>query len=263
VRLRWVLAVGLVTGVATGCTLDRAALHGSEADAAGADAVMVEGDSAADRDAATEDAAFVDAAPDAAGCGAGCDAFVPFCVAGARACSADGREARLCRDDESGEDTTACPRGCDGVSHVCRPETACAVASVVALTAGDTLSFDTCGFGDDWTIEPGDPLCGGGVANGEDRIFRLNVDADGRYRIEARDADASRRVDPVVYLRTACADQATQFACDDDVTASDVDASLDVMLDAGDYFLVVDGYDYAVPSTDFTCGTLEIQITQL
>jgi hypothetical protein len=186
-----------------------------------------------------------------------------LCAPGSRACSADHGSALLCRDDGLGRDVEPCTRGCDDATGRCRPETACGVTNVDAIAPGETLTFDTCPWGDDWTLEPGDAACAGGVANSEDRMMRLNVAADGTYRIEVRDVDGSRRVDPVVYVRTVCADQASQFACGDDVDASHTDARLDVVLTAGDYFLVVDGYDYAVPSTDFTCGNVELAVTRL
>jgi hypothetical protein len=300
VAIRPLIALGIAAALASGCTLDRSAIRRSTPpDAALGDAAAGDG---AIRDGAVPDAgdaAPVDAAVDAPELPDGgpactercsgnvaitCPGEVPedcgtasrcvaeddrvrceplLCVPGARVCTAGGREALECRDDGMAQDEIRCERGCDDASNDCRPETACAVAGVDAVEEGDTLAFDTCPWGDDWTFEAGDPECPGGPANSADRILRLNVAEEGRYRIQVRDVDAGRRVDPVVYLRRACDEEGSQFACDDDVDGTDVTARIDAMLDAGDYFLVVDGLDYPVPSTDYTCGNVELTVTRL
>lgn len=70
-----------------------------------------------------------------------------------------------------------------------------------------------------------------------DRVYRLQVPQ--RARVSLR---AAADYDVAIYVRRACADAVTEVACNDDGSDSR-HAALDLTLDAGTWYVFVDGYD--------------------
>lgn len=70
-----------------------------------------------------------------------------------------------------------------------------------------------------------------------DRVYRLQVPQ--RARVSLR---AAADYDVALYVRRACADAVTEVACNDDARDTR-HAALDLTLDAGTWYVFVDGYD--------------------
>lgn len=180
-----------------------------------------------------------------------CDgtACVPLaCVPGSVAC-AGAMESR-CDARGSAAATTACTRGCtEGVG--CNATTACGLAIAASMGVG-TMRVDTCGQGNDSVHNTG---CTRTDRTGSDLIVRLEVPTRANYRIELRVMDPA---DAVLYLRRACADGASQLACDDDAAAG-FGSRIDITLDPGDYFLMLDSFrDSEGP--DGRCGPMDLVV---
>lgn len=170
------------------------------------------------------------------------------CMPGAVRCM--GAAEHRCDGRGATESVTDCARGCVATSG-CAPETACAL-SVLGSTGLGTRRVDTCGQGDDATHETG---CSRTDRTGADLIVRLEVPTRADYRIELRPTGGA---DAVLYLRRACADPGSEVACDDD-TAAGFGSRLDVTLDPGDYFLVLDSFrDGEGP--DGRCGEMDLDV---
>ncbi|HJL14682.1 MAG TPA: hypothetical protein RMH99_03440 [Sandaracinaceae bacterium LLY-WYZ-13_1] len=184
------------------------------------------------------------------------------CTPGALACSADGAFVTQCNAEGTGStQLEACSRGCE--AGACRAQTPCG-STVYTTTVSGSWELNLCDHENtrDYRSAAG---CGDDeAADGPEIVVRLEVDRRRRYRVEAFDRD-DRHVDPVVYVRSACDDGASQIACDDQGGAESDDASLEVELDAGDHFVVFDTKVYGVFGfgNDRHCGDVELAITPL
>ena len=64
-------------------------------------------------------------------------------------------------------------------------------------------------------------------------------------------------------IRTACDDNRTQLECDDD-SGSGRSSRIDIFLDPGDYFVLMDIYRFNPPGGDnFECGDLTLDVEML
>lgn len=212
-------------------------------------------------------------AVDCAGSNAWCDEMSGeprcvsrICVPSDVSCSSDGSSVTTCDARGSSFSEERCPRGCaDGA---CRPETPCSLAVLHTLGDGaETLRVDLCGNVDDtdYAKVDGDGCPNGSEANSEDVVLRLPVARAGRYRIDVVDVDADRIVDPAVYVWSDCASPASQVGCDDQGGEAADDARLEVDLTPGDWFVMVDAYDYNPVGLNNTrtCGEVEVRVTPL
>lgn len=77
--------------------------------------------------------------------------------------------------------------------------------------------------------------CAGG-AKSNDNVYRLRVPKAGRVKIKL-----STEYDGALHLRRACADPSTEVACNDD-GQDNRHSEIDQELEAGDYFVIVDGF---------------------
>lgn len=188
--------------------------------------------------------------------GARCEPY--SCTPGATACSADGTAAETCNASGTELSSEPCSRGCVAPG-TCRPPTPCDSAIAATLRPGDTMTFNTCGESSDdaYLNVPGHCTVEG--LTGSDVMLRLDIARAGRYRITATDAHPGRSVDPVVYVRTACADRGSQLGCDDD-GGEDRSALLELDLAPGGYFLVVDSYQGWFNSTYLRCGRIAVSV---
>jgi cysteine-rich repeat protein len=162
----------------------------------------------------------------------------------------------------------------DGCSNTCELETAlrptngCAAPAVLPRNA--ILDFNLC-FADDSTDNITTDACTSDRTD-VDVVFRFDLPTRSRVFVEVADDD-SVAVDPIVYIRTDCADEDTQLACGDDVPCDSADvlgacigglqprvARIDTVLDAGRYALWVDSFEVRSGGTDFGCGNVELRI---
>ncbi len=186
-----------------------------------------------------------------------CDDALDMCAPEActpgSTCSADGASVVTCADGES--TVMACARGC--TAGACRPEVACDSAS---YTPDGTIGLGTtvvalCGGRDDHdhstTSGSSCPI----AADGEDRLYRLPVPRAARYEIEVNDRTGGANVDPIVYIRRVCSDRASELVCDDDAGPG-YDSRASVMLEPGEYFLVIDSNDYMGGGSN--CGDVDV-----
>jgi hypothetical protein len=144
-----------------------------------------------------------------------------------QACPMDGMRTRACAAG-AWSAWSACPAGPDDPADACSP-----LAAPIDLVEGTRrLALDTRGHA---------ALQGascGGQARGPETAVALRVAEPVQVRIETSDAD----FDPVLHLRRVCDDARTEIACDDDGAGNRM-SRLDLELAAGDYVLVVDGFD--------------------
>lgn len=182
-----------------------------------------------------------------------------YCEAGTcrpRACepgeiTCSGAEEHRCDARGALETVSDCSRGCVPGTG-CAPETACALAVAGAIGV-ETRRVNTCGQGNDANHEGG---CSRTDRTGSDSILRLEVPTRADYRIELVPTGGG---DAVLYLRRACADATSEVACDDD-SAAGFGSRLDLTLDPGDYFLVLDSFrDDEGP--DGRCGEMDLSVT--
>jgi hypothetical protein len=186
-----------------------------------------------------------------------CDATGAFpvclplvCMPDGASCSADGTTSTTCNHPGTVTTTVHCDRGC--TAGACRPAVTCTepVASMAITTSG-TFQLDLCGAGNNFTDTGMHGDCPSAIANGEDVMVRLDLDRTLRVMITETDVSAARNVDPIVYLRAACG-RASEIDCNDNGRSST--AMLDVVLMAGEYFVVVDSFDDATHA----CGMVSI-----
>jgi hypothetical protein len=182
------------------------------------------------------------------------------CTPSAVACSADTTSVEQCNASGTAATTTHCDRGC--VAGACRAELACGGGLVVAgtIAMSGTTTYDVCGEGDDNNDAHTDPDCPTNGPNGEDVILRFDVDRTRTYRIVARDADTGP-VDPCIYLRSACDMRSTEIDCDDDGAGTAIDAQLDIVLTPGEYFLIVDTFEWDDGATHYRCGQVAVDVS--
>jgi hypothetical protein len=101
------------------------------------------------------------------------------------------------------------------------------------LRGGDVIDVtgDTAGLADDVSSS-----CGGAGAG--DAVYRLRLDRPRRVRVEATGSLGFR---PVVSIRSACADVASEAACAQAVVAATAALVEVPAAEAGDFFVIVDG----------------------
>jgi hypothetical protein len=101
-----------------------------------------------------------------------------------------------------------------------------------ALTPGQDVQGTTVGC----LPDAFQATCAAGARSAE-KVYRLPITARSRVRLDA----STTTHDGALYLRSSCADAASEIACNDDYR--DVRHSLvTATLDPGDYFVFVDGY---------------------
>ncbi len=283
-RVRLISLLLLGTLGTAGCVLDRGVIASERADDGGTGfdasdafvepALDASGDDADRPDAFVE---LVDAAPecaaaaprcdvetlvtcvdghrvldDCASHGAYCDgtACVPqTCMPGSVVCA--GTAEMRCDARGAASTTNECTRGCT-TGMGCNPVTDCALAVEATVGLG-THHVDTCGQGDDTVFNSG---CTRVDTSGSDLIVRLEVPARAAYRIELRVIGGD---DAVLYVRRACADGATQLGCNDD-GASGFGSRVDLTLDPGDYFLMLDSFRDTGEGADGRCGQMDLVV---
>jgi len=169
------------------------------------------------------------------------------------AVSCDGIEETRCDPRGTAATTSGCPRGCTAAVG-CNPQTACSLT--VQGTVGVGVSrVDTCGAGDDSVFNDD---CTRVIRSGPDVIARLEVPVRANYRIELRRIISG--TDPVLYIRTACADGASELACNDDAFSSTFSSRIDITLDPGDYFLMLDTFRDDDEVLEERCGMMDISV---
>ncbi len=87
------------------------------------------------------------------------------------------------------------------------------------------------------------------------------------------DADEFQAIDTLLYIRRECEDGATQVACADDEPCDEENGELgacvgdrqprlsviDTVMEAGEYFIVVDSYQYGQNGIEYGCGTVHLE----
>ena len=94
---------------------------------------------------------------------------------------------------------------------------------------------DTSGSTNDFTGS-----CGSS-ANSGDNVYSFTLEHPTSVKFETLKINNSIPYDTVLHLRRECDDQSTQIACNDDA-GEGVLSKLEVTLDPGTYYLIVDGY---------------------
>jgi hypothetical protein len=195
-----------------------------------------------------------------------CGGFPPDCI---EACTpgeafCDGDALVVC--DASGAlIREPCPFGCDPGENACTPmPSACAGVETIGSGGHD---FDTCESTN--TTSPVAMDDCDASANGRDLVFRLELERGRAVSIRLSE-DSDTPMDTVLYLRTSCEDPASQIACTDDdrcfTCPGGVDvgeSSINTFLEAGEYFVVVDTYDYMVEGRRFGCGSVRLDVSFL
>lgn len=99
-----------------------------------------------------------------------------------------------------------------------------------------------------------------GTSSAKEMVYRLDVPARQRVSIEV-----DPRFDAVLYLRKDCTDAGSEIACNDDVTTRTPTRSgamrpskIDEVLDAGTYYVFVDGYEDAEGTFKITVASREV-----
>jgi|JI10StandDraft_1071094.scaffolds.fasta_scaffold03329_6 hypothetical protein len=131
-------------------------------------------------------------------------------------------------DDEFVLDTSACGVG-TAISFL--PGGNPAVVGAPAMVMG------TAGTGVSNLISP---TCQG---RGQETVYVVRVDEP--VTMEASTDSGTTNYNTVLYVREACRDDATELACNDDISATNSKSKLTVDLTPGVYFLVVDARDLA------------------
>ncbi len=198
------------------------------------------------------------------GAGPGCVPWV--CTPGTARCAASATTSYLCDARGSSEMPTACPYGCNPVTGVCSPMTACPL-SFIDVDLGSTEMFSACMDTNDFTeVHTTDCSADG---NGPDRLFRLTLTRTTDVDLDVQDNDMLAQIDTLLYVRTTCDDQSSQVACDDNVAcASSYDrtncvagiqpreARIQTTLGPGTYYIVVDLVEHG----PWTCGMVLLTV---
>jgi len=117
------------------------------------------------------------------------------------------------------------------------------------------MTIDLCPNGDDQDYVDGVDGCNF-APTAEDVMLRLELDRRRRVVIDTEDVDGARDIDANAYIRSDCAVQSSQIVCDED-SGSDQDSRIDVTLDAGDYFLILDSDNWG----SYRCGSVRVTIS--
>jgi hypothetical protein len=165
------------------------------------------------------------------------DLFDPGCSGPRDTSEADPAQAPVCAngEDDDGDgriDYPADPEcsAAGGSAEVAR----CDAAEVVELgQAGGRLSLNTTGAGDNYE---GDAC---GSTGAPERVVALTLRVPSRVALETDDSDD----DTILYVRTDCDDIGTELDCDDDGAGNRLSRLEFDRLEAGTYFVFVDGFN--------------------
>jgi len=176
-----------------------------------------------------------------------------MCTPSSSWCEGSETVERRCDDRGSAFVETLCTRGCvDGTG--CRPPTSCPLSIFATLEGEGSLSLNTCGQGNDATHRGG---CARVDIDGPDVIVRLEVPVAAQHEITWT---AAGDADPILYIRRACDDQASEIACNDD--SSGLNSRVDAWLEAGDYFLVLDTFADTDEGPEDRCGEMTLVVSR-
>ena len=199
----------------------------------------------------------------------------PVCTPAAAYC-VDAVTRGICDGTGAGPASTeVCPAGCNGTTGACNalPGAGCTVEDSTPIVVGALLEFDLCGAGDDVESVGGTNDCTGGyMSDDEDAIFELTLDAPATLLFDLQDADSTRAVDTLLYLRSTCDVAESELVCADDILCADSDitngctgevqprqSQFEATLDAGTYYIVAEQFTRST----FTCGNVQLSVTEL
>ncbi|MEZ4402634.1 MAG: hypothetical protein R3B06_21615 [Kofleriaceae bacterium] len=156
----------------------------------------------------------------------------------------DGPNCPQCSDgvDNDGDDRTDFPNdtGCATAAdddEFILDTSACGVGTPVAFLPADGMVSGTIGTGVSGLTSP---TCGG---RGKESVYVVQIDRP--VTMVATTDNPGTMFNSVLYLRSSCRNEATERACNDDISPSNTRSTLTVDLTPGVYFLVVDGRDLA------------------
>ena len=205
----------------------------------------------------------------------GCRPWV--CTPGTRACGPGLEAVVVCDPRGAAEAEIPCEGGaCDSATNRCVSVEPGACEGLPEITVGGDAVTDLCERDDDHTFRAGgdcDPRFG---ANAGDRVFALRVDERGRYRIELEDDALLRDIDTVVYVRRRCDEPRSQLACGDDTRCEGgfpfggdcMDgvrlglSRVELDLEPGTYYVVVDAFLYEREGRESVCGNVELRVRE-
>lgn len=172
-----------------------------------------------------------------------------------------------------------CERGrwiCSGTSLVCNcpgdDPVPAACQDPLEIELGEEIIVDLCPRPDEMANLAGGE-CDEHEIHGPEAVYRLTLDERTSVRLALWDDDDTRAIDTLLYVRRQCEDRSSQVACADDepCDAENRDLGLctgdqqprlsviDTVMDAGDYFIVVDTYEYAQNGVSYSCGTVHLE----
>ena len=143
---------------------------------------------------------------------------------------------------DEGEDTSSCCSdcGCSDGADTCQanqcvpgPGDTCDRAVAIDATGTQTIAGDTSSAQDDYA--------GSCVGTGaRDRVYSFTLDAAATVDAQVSGFDTG------LYLRSGCTDSASEVTCDDDATPpGNLGSRITTSLEAGTYYLFVNGYSDA------------------
>lgn len=183
-------------------------------------------------------------------------------------CSADGDAVGRTRCSGRG---LVCVATDDGAS--CAepelPDGSCDAFDAEEIGPGEYL-IDLCDQPDQATHAEQNDCGTGGAESGGDAFFTITVEEESNLIVDLRDEDGSVAIDTILYMREACEDAASQFACSDDIPCdqSDVEVGdcsrglqvrqsrIQGQIPAGTYTVVVDHLVYP----GFECGDVLLRL---
>ncbi len=172
---------------------------------------------------------------------------------GTKLCKDDGKSFDACTTGESGvckggevsdpdtgkpvdESGNIVPEGENPKQPVTNDiETCPGKPTAVAPGADVVVTGDTTGARDDLKGKAGACIAGSG---GPDHVYRLQPTGTGQLAIKVQGEGA---LNPTVYLRTTCGDEASQSACAETTGAGGIEQFSTNVVTGKEYFLVVDG----------------------
>ncbi|MBI3185583.1 MAG: hypothetical protein HYZ28_25880 [Myxococcales bacterium] len=118
------------------------------------------------------------------------------------------------------------------------PNDTCTTAQPLILGTNGTVDFvaDTSGARDDHQGS-----CNSFQPDSPELVYRLTLTATKDVLVTASEVGDAGVVDPVIYLTTACGDAGVELGCED-MPMGDPDVLKARRLQAGDYYLFVEGY---------------------
>lgn len=194
------------------------------------------------------------------------------CEPSSRTCNSDRSAVVACDARGAGEQLIGCPTGiCDPTRGQCQGVGPDRCGSVDAIEVGETRQIDLCAARDQNTFVPQMDCEGDMRANAGDIVLRLEVGEPTSVSIDLDDADVLARIDTVLYVRRICDTEDTQIACSDDTPCGfpgigctdgqDIGHShLDLDLEAGTYYLVLDGRLRTSGGSNTMCGLVAVRV---